>query len=60
MAVTKNNKKLIADLKKMVKDYPIEVLGLVDAAALCCRAGTVALVKVDKGDPAPFAKKGTK
>ena len=60
MAVTKNNKKIVADLRKMVKDLPIEVLGHVDAAALCCRSGTVALVKVDKGDPAPYAKKGGK
>jgi hypothetical protein len=60
MAVAKNNKKLVADLRKMVKDLPIEVLGHVDAAALCCRSGTVALVKVDKGDPAPLAKKGGK
>lgn len=59
MAVAKNNKKLVADLKKMVKDLPIEVLGHVDAAALCCRSGTVALVKVDKGDPL-LAKKGGK
>jgi hypothetical protein len=54
MASPKDNKKLIADLRKLVKDLPIEVLGHVDAAALCCGSGTVALVKVDKAsDPAP-------
>jgi hypothetical protein len=57
MAVTKNKKALVAELKKMVKDLPIEVLGHIEAPALCCGNGTVAVVKVDKGDPAPLAKK---
>jgi hypothetical protein len=60
MATAQTNKKLIADLRKLVKDLPIEVLGHVDASALCCRSGTVALVKVDKGDPAPLAAKKAK
>ena len=55
--VAKNNKKLVADLKRLVKDLPIEVLGHVDAPALCCSSGTVAIVKIDKGDPAPLTKK---
>ena len=58
MANLKDNRKLVAELKKLVKDLPIEVLGHVDATALCCSSGTVALVKVDKaGYPAPVAGK---
>ena len=59
MASSKDNKRIVADLKKLVKDLPIEVLGHVDAAALCCRSGTVALVKVDTAvvNPAPLAAK---
>lgn len=52
------NKRVIAQLKKLVKELPIEVLGHVDAPALCCRSGTVALVKVDQAsNPAPVVKK---
>lgn len=40
-------------LKEMTKDLPIEVLGHIEMPSSCCRSGTVALVKVDKGDPAP-------
>jgi hypothetical protein len=43
----------IKHLKTLVKDLPVEVLGHVEAAALCCGSGTVALVKIDRGDPAP-------
>lgn len=55
------NKKLVANLKKLVKNLPVEVLGHVEARALCCRSGTVALVKVeDRGDPAPVVKSSAK
>lgn len=51
------NKKLVANLKKLAKDLPVEVLGHVEAPALCCRSGTVALVKVeDRSNPAPVVK----
>lgn len=62
MASPKDNKKLIADLRKIVKDLPIEVLGHVDAPALCCRSGTVALVKVgdDVINPPVSGKKARK
>jgi hypothetical protein len=43
----------ITHLKTLVKNLPVEVLGHVESAALCCGSGTVALVKVDRGDPAP-------
>lgn len=56
------NRKLVANLRKLAKDLPIEVLGHVEAAALCCRSGTVALVKVEDRvtNPAPSAKKAAK
>lgn len=47
------NARLVKELKTLVKGLPINVLGHIDAPALCCRAGTVAIVKIDKGDPAP-------
>jgi len=51
------NRKLVANLKKLAKDLPVEVLGHVEARALCCRSGTVALVKIeDRSNPAPVVK----
>ncbi len=53
------NRKIVTHLKKLVRDLPIEVLGHVEAPALCCRSGTVALVKVDKATlPAAQKKAG--
>lgn len=47
------NEELVKHLKSLVKDLPVEVLGHIEAPALCCGSGTVALVKVDKvSDPA--------
>ena len=46
------NARLVKELKTLVKGLPINVLGHLEAPALCCRAGTVAIVKIDKGDPA--------
>jgi len=55
------NERLVKELKGLVKGLPVNVLGHLDAPALCCRAGTVAIVKIDKGDPAPkIAAKGKK
>jgi len=45
----------ISHLKTLVKGLPVEVLGHIEVPALCCGSGTVALVKVDRGDPAPKA-----
>ncbi len=50
------NEELVKHLKHLVKDLPVEVLGHIEAPALCCGSGTVALVKVDKGDPAPKSR----
>lgn len=47
------NRKLIAELKKYLADTPAEVVGHIEAPAYCCGNGTVALVKIDKGDPGP-------
>ena len=49
----KVNEAVIKHLRSLVKDLPIEVLGHIEAPALCCPSGTVALVKVDQGHPAP-------
>lgn len=57
-----DNKRVVTQLKKLVKNLPIEVLGHVDAPALCCRSGTVALVKIDTAvsNPPPDLKKVSK
>lgn len=45
---------LIKELKKMVKGLPIEVLGKMDLTrARCCKDGTYAIVRIDKGYPVP-------
>ena len=41
------NQELVNHLKTLVKDMPVEVLGHIEAHALCCGNGTVALVKVE-------------
>jgi hypothetical protein len=51
------NEELVSHLKSLVKNLPVEVLGHIEAPALCCGSGTVALVRVEKGDPAPDASK---
>lgn len=53
----RKNEELVKHLKNLVKNLPVEVLGHIEAPALCCGSGTVALVKVDRGDPAPDASK---
>jgi Mn-containing catalase len=45
---------LVNEVRRMLKDVPVEVLGHIESVAECCSGGTVALVKIDKGDPAPF------
>jgi hypothetical protein len=48
------SRKLVAELKNLLKDQKgIEVLGHIESPALCCSGGTVAVVKIDRGDPAP-------
>jgi hypothetical protein len=47
------NRRLVAELQKYLADAPAEVLGHIEAPAFCCGNGTVALVKIDKGDPEP-------
>ena len=47
------NRRLVAELKKYLADIPVEVIGHIESPAYCCGNGTVALVKIDKGDPAP-------
>ena len=51
------NERLVKQLKALVKDLPIDVLGHIEAPALCCRAGTVAIVKIDReSNPDPNAE----
>lgn len=39
--------KVVFRLREILKDQPLEVLGHMDTAALCCSGGTVAIVKVN-------------
>ena len=41
------NHRLVEKLKELVKDIPVDVIGHIDSAAVCCRNGTVALVEID-------------
>lgn len=47
------SRRLIAELQKYLADVPAEVIGHIEAPSYCCGNGTVALVKIDKGDPEP-------
>jgi len=47
------DKRLVRELQKLLKgNKDLEVLGHLATTAFCCGDGTVALVKIDKGDPA--------
>ncbi|MGH9160627.1 MAG: hypothetical protein ACRD2X_11680, partial [Vicinamibacteraceae bacterium] len=39
--------RVVDQVRKMLEKQPVEVLGHLDLAAVCCRAGTVAIVKLD-------------
>ena len=41
------NQKLVGEVKRLLEPLPLEVIGHVDSAAMCCRNGTVAMVKID-------------
>ena len=45
---------LVSEVKRMLSGLPLEVLGHIESVADCCSGGTVAIVKIDRGDPAPF------
>lgn len=51
------DQRLVAELKDLLTPLKIDVLGHVQSEALCCRNGTVAIVKIDRGDPAPRTAK---
>jgi hypothetical protein len=58
MATAKSvNEKLVRKLRRMLKDVPVEVLGHIDAQAVCCGNGTVALVRIEEGLPAARKKR---
>lgn len=46
----KVNQSLVKELQTLLKDVPVEVLGYIESAASCCGNGTVALVKIDRGE----------
>jgi len=39
--------KAVYELRKVLENKPLEVLGHIDSVGLCCGNGTVAIVKVD-------------
>lgn len=48
---------LVKELERLVRPLNLDVLGHVRGSALCCRNGTVALVKIDTvSNPPPKVK----
>jgi hypothetical protein len=48
------DRKLVAEVRQLLQNQKeLEVIGHIDSAAVCCRNGTVAIVKIDKGRPLP-------
>lgn len=41
------NENLVAEVKRLLRPLPLEVIGHIESQALCCRNGTVAMVKID-------------
>jgi hypothetical protein len=39
--------RVIFKIRELLKNVPIDVIGHLDLTAVCCRNGTVAIVKVD-------------
>lgn len=42
------NRSLVEEVRKLLKPHAIEVLGHIESKTLCCRNGTVAIVKIDR------------
>ena len=42
------NQRLVAEVRRLLKPLPLEVIGHIDSQAMCCRNGTVAVVKIEK------------
>ncbi len=49
----KISNEIVEHLRGLVKNLPVEVLGHIEARGVCCGNGTVAIVKIDRGDPPP-------
>jgi hypothetical protein len=49
--------KAIYELRRVMKDKPVDVIGHIDSTAYCCGNGTVAIVKVDLDQVVNPAKK---
>lgn len=57
IANAKIGKRAVSELRKLLQNTPHEVLGHIESSAVCCRVGTVAIVKVDLVSyPAPKTK----
>jgi hypothetical protein len=41
------NERVVTELRRLLKGISVEVLGHLEAPALCCSGGTVAIVRVD-------------
>ena len=54
------NQRLVRRIQGMLKDVPVEVIGHIESTFACCGNGTVALVKIDEGKPAPKSQRTTK
>lgn len=48
----KVNRAIVKEVRKLLKPLPVDVIGHIEGEALCCRNGTVAMVKIDRSDPA--------
>ncbi len=61
MATARIGKRAVAELRKLLRETPHEVLGHIESPAICCRVGTVAIVKVDLvSNPPPKTKQRAK
>jgi hypothetical protein len=41
-------REIVDEVRKLLEPMSLEVLGHVESAAMCCRNGTVAIVKIDR------------
>jgi hypothetical protein len=50
------SQELVAEVRKLLEPMQLEVIGHIEGSAMCCRNGTVALVKVDRASLPAKAK----
>ncbi len=49
--------RVIHRVRQILKDVPLEVIGHMESQAICCRNGTVALVRIDLDEVMAPAKR---